>query len=387
MGLAENTIVIHNSDHGGVLPRSKRFLFSSGLHCPLIIRIPEAYKSHWPAEQTGTKIDRLVSFIDMPKTWLSIAGADIPDVMQGTVFLGPQTEPEQPFHYAFRARMDERRENARAVCNKQYLYIRNYMPHVPWMQHLHYLRYMKATDAWVKHVESGQASEVQSRFFAPKNWTEELYDMQSDPDSIHNLIDNPEHREMLGEMRATLRSWQEQIHDAALMPESEVVRRAQANGLTIYEMVRDPSLYNTSALLDAADLALAKDPNHLPALEKLLNHPDCGLRYWGIIGCFLLDHQPAGLQGLEDESHEVRAMAAWLLINTGKKAEGVHCLEDLLSESSYATLSVLNIIDWMGEDGKAFIPALNQLSETGKQETTMQNNLLVKYGLKKAPKR
>ena len=40
-GLADNTIVIYNSDHGGVMPRSKRFLFSSGIHCPLIIRIPE----------------------------------------------------------------------------------------------------------------------------------------------------------------------------------------------------------------------------------------------------------------------------------------------------------------------------------------------------------
>nr|WP_244648124.1 MULTISPECIES: hypothetical protein [unclassified Lentimonas] len=35
---------MYNSDHGGVLPRSKRFLFSSGLHCPLILRIPEKCK-------------------------------------------------------------------------------------------------------------------------------------------------------------------------------------------------------------------------------------------------------------------------------------------------------------------------------------------------------
>jgi arylsulfatase A-like enzyme len=44
-GLAENTIVIYCSDHGGVLPRSKRFLFDSGLHSPLIIRIPEKFKT------------------------------------------------------------------------------------------------------------------------------------------------------------------------------------------------------------------------------------------------------------------------------------------------------------------------------------------------------
>lgn len=89
MGLADSTIVIHNSDHGGVMPRSKRFLFESGLHCPLIIRIPEQFRSLWPAEKPGMTVDRLVSFVDMPKTWLSITGSEVPDTMQGAVFLGP----------------------------------------------------------------------------------------------------------------------------------------------------------------------------------------------------------------------------------------------------------------------------------------------------------
>ena len=47
-GLANDTIVIFNSDHGGVMPRSKRFLYNSGLHCPLIVRMPEKYKHLWP---------------------------------------------------------------------------------------------------------------------------------------------------------------------------------------------------------------------------------------------------------------------------------------------------------------------------------------------------
>jgi membrane-anchored protein YejM (alkaline phosphatase superfamily) len=55
MELMENTIVIYNSDHGGVLPRSKRHLFNSGTHCPLIIRIPEKYRAWWPADTTGSK--------------------------------------------------------------------------------------------------------------------------------------------------------------------------------------------------------------------------------------------------------------------------------------------------------------------------------------------
>ena len=87
-GMAENTIVIHNSDHGGVLPRSKRFLFNSGTHCPLIIRIPEKFKHLWPAEKPGMKVDRLVSFVDMTKTWLDITGSEKPSYLSGRVFLG-----------------------------------------------------------------------------------------------------------------------------------------------------------------------------------------------------------------------------------------------------------------------------------------------------------
>lgn len=52
--------------------------------------------------------DRLVSFVDMPKTWLSIAGAEVPAHMQGRIFLGPAAEPERDTHFAFRGRMDER---------------------------------------------------------------------------------------------------------------------------------------------------------------------------------------------------------------------------------------------------------------------------------------
>ena len=88
-GLADDTIVIFCTDHGGVLPRSKRFLYESGLHCPLIIRVPEKFKQFRPAAKPGV-VDRLVNFIDMPKTWLSLCGATIPAHMQGRIFLGPR---------------------------------------------------------------------------------------------------------------------------------------------------------------------------------------------------------------------------------------------------------------------------------------------------------
>ena len=189
-GLSENTIVIYNSDHGGVLPRSKRHLFNSGTHCPLIIRIPEKFKSIRPAEKVGSKIERLVSFIDMPKTWLSLAGAEIPEIMQGKIFLGPQTEPGRNYHFSYRERMDERSDNQRAVRDKRYLYIRNYMPYVPWGQKLTYLWKMEATRAWEDWHRSGKTDAVTGRWFGEKP-PEELYDTWEDPDNVVNLIDDP----------------------------------------------------------------------------------------------------------------------------------------------------------------------------------------------------
>ncbi len=381
MGLADNTIVIHNSDHGGVLPRSKRYIFQSGLHCPLIVRIPPAYKKLYPAEKPGSKIDRLVSFVDMPKTWLSLTGSEIPNYMQGTVFLGPGAEPEKEFHFAFRGRMDERLESARAVCNKRFLFIRNYMPYVPWVQHLDYLWKMKATQAWDSHVKSGKASEVQARFFKPKGWTEEFYDMQNDPDNVTNLIDNPEYQQVQAQMRKNLRQQQLAVYDAGLLPESEMIKRAADNQLTIYEMVRNQKLYDLPALIDAADLALEEKDEHLPMLGKLLKHPDCGMRYWGVVGHFLLGKLPEGDDGLSDESHEVRAMAAWLQIKSGSRDKGFQCLENLLKQKSYATLTVLNMVDWIGADATVLMPVVRTLEPEKKSyEERMRSNLMKRFG-------
>ena len=374
-GLTDNTIVVYNSDHGGVLPRSKRYIFSSGLHCPLIIRIPEDYRALWPAEKPGTRLNRLVSFVDMPKTWLHLAGVETPDTMQGRIFIGDGAEKERELHFAFRGRMDERVENARAVCDKRYLYIRNYMPYIPWMQKLHYLWRMQATKDWAEHVKNGKASELQARFFHPKGWGEELYDMQADPDNVNNLAGDPAYSDVLNRMRAGLRKQQLEVFDTGLLPESEMVKRAKVHQLTIYDMVRDPKLYDLAGLLDAADLALEQKAANLPALHDMLEHKDAGIRYWGTVGCFLLKDADPLEPLLTDPSHEVRAMAAWALIRAGKKDDGLACLEQMLKTKSYATLTVLNMLDWIGEDAKQLRSTVSSL-RLQSYEARMQQNLL-----------
>lgn len=385
LGLAENTIVIYCSDHGGVLPRSKRFLFDSGIHCPLIIKIPEKLKHLYPADQPGTKIDRLVSFVDMPKTWLSITNSEIPSTMQGKVFLGENTETEQDYHFAFRGRMDERNDNQRAVRDKQFLYIRNYMPYAPWGQHLDYLWKMKATQAWEAHTKAGKGNVITDLFFSPKPYTEELYDTKNDPDNINNLINSPEHVEVIKRMSIALTGWQKEIHDSGLLPEADLVKRAADNNTTIYELVRNRDLYDINAYLEMSDLALQKNPINLPRFINALKSSDAGVRYWGIVGCFLLDQSSLPAKELitsllKDDSHEVKAMTAWLTINLGETQLGLDTLSDMLTGGSYATLKILNILDWLGDAAKPTLYLMKSI-KLQKYEERMRNNLLTKYNI------
>ncbi|WDE97923.1 sulfatase-like hydrolase/transferase [Lentisphaera profundi] len=361
-GLEENTIVIYNSDHGGVLPRSKRFLYNSGTHCPLIIRIPEKFKHLWPATKTNSKVDHLVSFVDMTKTWLSITGSNTPSYLQGNIFLGPNKEPERPYHFSFRTRMDERCDNVRAIRNKQFLYIRNYMPYAPRGQKLSYLWKMKATQAWEYHHKENKTDEITGRFFQTKIM-EELYDTSKDPDNINNLIDQVEYKEVIRELRTALNNQQKAIYDAGMLPESEVVEKAKQAQLTIYDYVRDPKLYPLNSYLETSEIALQNDPVNLKILVDKLQDNDSGIRYWATVGLFNLQDQitidPKLIEPLlNDKSHHVRVMAAWILYKNGNKNTARNTWNQLLRDSSYASLKIFNVIDWIKDDPNIYLESM-----------------------------
>ena len=380
-GLAEDTIVIFNSDHGGVMPGSKRFLFDAGIHAPLIIRIPEKFKHLWPAASPGSTVDRLVSFVDMPKTWLSLAGAEIPAVMQGHIFLGPNAELEPSYAFSFRERMDERFDNERSVRDKHYAYIKNYMPYIIWGQHLDYMWKLLAMRTWEDAYRNHRTDAVTGRFFTTKP-AEELYDMDADPDNVVNLADKPEYRKTLETMRAKLREWQLSIHDSAMLPEAERLRRAEENKLTVYEMVRDPKLYDLPAYLDAADLALAKDPANKPRLLQCLQSPDSGLRYWGTVGLLMLGQADAEVQAavkplLDDPCGEVAAMSAWILIQSGDTAEATQALANRLQKHPSSTLFILNVLDWSRTDLSPYLRALDSLPSVGSNDDMLNDEKIM----------
>ena len=101
-------------------------------------------------------------------------------------------------------------------------------------------------------------------------------------------------------------------------------------------------------------ILIAKSVDHRKQLEALLASDDRGVRYWGSVGLFLLGEQAAESKfelqaALEDDCHEVVAMAAWSLFSLGEKETARDALRGLLEDDSYAALKVANIIDWIGE--------------------------------------
>jgi hypothetical protein len=237
---------------------------------------------------------------------------------------------------------------------KQFAYYKNYMPHAPAGQFLSYLWRAPAAPAWEKYHTEGKADDITGRFFRPRV-SEEFYDTVKDFDNVHNLIDDPKHQKRIAEMKRAMRKKQLELYDSGLLPESMRVRRAQQHDMTIYEMVRDPKLYPLESFLDAADMALERNPDNLPAFVKAMSDSDCGIRYWAVVGLHLLEQNAAPAtetlaRALEDESDEVKIMAAWTLVKLGQSDEGLAALRDLLNNGTTAERMLLNVLDWMGED-------------------------------------
>ena len=381
-GLYEETIIIYNSDHAGVLARSKRFLYNSGTHCPLIIRIPQQYKHLWPADKPGMTVDRLVSFVDMPKTWLSLAGAEIPDTFQGTVFLGKGAEKEEDYHFSYRARADDRMDMVRMIRDKQFAYYKNYMPFAPAGQYLPYQWRQKASQAWERHHRAGKTDDISGRFFKTRV-SEEFYDASKDDDNVSNKINVPEYAKKIAILKTELRKQQLKYYDSGLIPEEMRVLRAKVHNMTIYEMVRDPELYPLEKYLDCADLALERNVSNMDVLIKGLTDEDVAIRYWSVVGLHLLENNAstaaAALEAvLNDDAGEVQAMAAWTLIRLGRKEKGLAKIKSLLFTGSTAPIFVHNVLDWAGEDA---IPLLKEYAQSGKEIKGWFRDIITRNGI------
>lgn len=372
-GLTADTIVFYYGDHGSGMPRSKRWPSDSGLSVPLVVYFPEKWKLLAPKEYSpGGTSDRLVSFVDLAPTLLSIAGIKPPEWMQGHAFAGPHQSEPPAFLFGERGRMDERMDVVRSVTDGRYVYLRNYFPHVSQAQRVAYQFETPTTRVWRELFDQGKTTEPQSLFWRVPKAPEELYDLQTDRDEVRNLANSPAQRAILEKFRAAQREHLFKIRDVCLLPEGEIHSRAQ--GSTPYELARHEARYPLKRIVAAAELASNLEPGALPELKQLLADADSAVRYWAALG-FLMRGQTAVAQNeaalraaLNDTSPYVRIVAAEALGRYGGESSlrsALTVLRELAPPEQnrvFVAMSALAAIEALGEKAASlhdFVASLN----------------------------
>lgn len=174
IGELDNTVVIFSSDNGYFMGEhtflDKRLAYESSMRVPMLIRYPKAIKKH-------TLVKQLCLNIDVAPTILDFAGIKKPDYMQGVSMVNLlEGKPEKDWRGAFM--FEYYRDDAWPYAGPNQLAIRTD-------------RY-KLIDAFLK------------------NDIDELYDLETDPGEMNNLINNPKFDTVETQLRKQLSQLRQQ---------------------------------------------------------------------------------------------------------------------------------------------------------------------------------
>ena len=223
-GLLDNTIVFWYTDHGGPLPRQKRLLYDSGVKVPMIIRFPEAVRAN-------TRDNRLISFVDLAPTLLSLANLEPPEYMQGRAFLGEYKRSIEPqYVYGAADRFDETTDHVRSVRDKNFKYVKYYDPEKPMFLEVAYRNQMPIMQELLRLRKENNLSKEQALWFRGKKPDEELFDIQNDPYEIHDLAKDPAYESTLKKMRMVCENWIVDINDTGLISEETLIAKFHPEG-------------------------------------------------------------------------------------------------------------------------------------------------------------
>lgn len=215
----DNTIIFFYSDHGDALPYVKREILKRGIHVPLLVKMPLDQ-----SKSKGMVSDRMISFIDLAPTVLSLAGVTIPQHFKGKAFLGnAATAQGHTYIFAARNRMDANYEMARSVHDGKYQLIKNYYPDLPRYYDNYYRRNQQPMMEEILNLrKEGKLNETVLRWFSSKP-VYELYDLQNDPHELNDLAKDSKYQSKLVELQKALADWQAINDPYEQVPEMEMV--------------------------------------------------------------------------------------------------------------------------------------------------------------------
>ena len=280
-GLLDNTIIFYYGDHGGVLPRSKGYIYESGLNVPLVVRVPEKFKKLSPFKN-GSRTSTFVEFVDLVPTVLSIAGVEIPKSVDGKPFLGKglkkQNLEKQNITFGYADRFDEKYDLVRSVRKGKFKYMRNYQPFNVDGLYNFYRYKMLAYKEWYKLFSEGKLNEVQSQFFKARA-PEALYNIDEDPHETNNLANDKNYNETLIDLRGELNNHLVSINDLSFLPEPHLLQ----NGLNDIVDYSEKNKDLIKSLIEISDLMLHDYDEVSSQIKDALNNDNPWVRYWGLI--------------------------------------------------------------------------------------------------------
>lgn len=375
-GLSESTIIFYYGDHGSGMPRSKRWPFDSGLRVPLLLHVPAKFRHLAPTDYGSGKVtDRLVSFVDLGPTAISMAGLKPPTNMQGVPFAGKYNGTAKQYLFGYRGRMDERIDMVRTCTDGRFIYMRHFYPDRPYLKHVDYMFQTPTTRVWNEMYRAGDLNEAQAKFWQDKP-VEELFDLQADPDEINNLANSADYRKKTAELRNTLQNWMRETLDLGLLPEAEMHRLAGS------QSPREYALTHRKLFARLSDVAFrSMDPNDgysTQELIKLSADPYSGIRFWAVRGLATRSNRDtkrnkALMTASNDVSPSVAIAACDGLlsdesISTQRKAvERLIELADVNRQGHFAAVAALNVLDMNASLTEAEIRQISELTREAKQ--------------------
>ena len=176
-GLDKNTIVVYSSDQGFYLGEhgwfDKRWMYKESLRTPLLVS--------WPGvTQPGSVNNAMVSNLDFGETFLDIAGTDIPSDMQGRSLV-PLLKGEKPADWR---------------TGHYYHYYEHPSEH-------NVMRHYGITTDKYKLIHM---------YYDIDDW--ELYDLEKDPEEMHNVYNDPAYDDVKKELHQQLEALRTQYHDS-----------------------------------------------------------------------------------------------------------------------------------------------------------------------------
>lgn len=282
-GVADDTIVFYYGDHGGVLPRGKGYAYESGLNVPLVVYAPPKWRHLLPAE-AGSRTEAFVSFIDFGPTVLNLAGALVPQGMDGKPFMGKGVSPrdlaERDETFGYADRFDEKYDLVRTFRKGRYKYMRNYQPFNFDGLFNEYRYRMLAYKDWKAQYDADALNAAQRQFFEARS-AEALYDIENDPHEINDLSKDPKYADVLEDLRQRLTDQVKSMPDLSFVPETDMVADALSNPVAYGQAHKE----RIAGLVDTANLSVRRFADAKKGIAQALASKDPHQRYWALIVC------------------------------------------------------------------------------------------------------